>query len=213
MLPADPLIVAGYLVAAAAVVKPDGTFGFAPSTLTRWSSAINNRHTAAGRPAPGKSEVVRRTLAGIRKTRATPSRRVRPLRLVDVHTILTALRDKAAAPQAPFAAKVFERRNSAVLLLLIFGVLRSDELTRLQLGDITQEPQSLHLMIRRSKTDQQAAGQVRGLPRRSNHQICPLCAYVRWRHVVDAVDAVDTDGHPGVLRLLRLPICCPGMMT
>ena len=200
VLPADPLIVAGYLVAAAAIVKPDGEFGFASSTLTRWSSSINNRHTAAGHVAPGKSEVVRRTLAGIRKIRATPPRRVRPLRLVDVHTIVTALRDKATAPQAPFAAKVFERRNSAVLLLLIFGALRSDELTRLQLGDITQEPQSLHLLIRRSKTDQQATGQVRGLPWRSNHQICPLCAYVRWRHVVDAA---DTDGHPGVLRLLR----------
>ncbi len=80
--------------------------------------------------APGKSEVVRRTLAGIRKTRATPPRRVRPLRLVDVHTIVTALRDEATSPRAPFAAKVFERRNSAVLLLLIFGALRSDELTR-----------------------------------------------------------------------------------
>lgn len=122
--------------------------------------------------------MVRRSLAGIRKTRATPPRRVRPLRLVDVHSIVTALRDKADSPQAPFAAKVFERRNSAALLLLLFGALRSDELTRLQIGDVTQEPQSLHLAIRRSKTDQQAVGQVRGLPSRSNHLICrcaPTC--------------------------------------
>ncbi len=199
-LPADPLVVAAYLVASAAIVKPDGGFGYAPATLTRWASSINNRHTAAGFDAPGRSEVVRRTLAGIRKTRATPPRRVRPLRLVDVHTIVTALRDKADSPQAPFAAKTFERRNSAVLLLLLFGALRSDELTRLQIGDVTQESQSLHLAIRRSKTDQQAAGQVRGLPWRSNHQICPLCAYVRWREIVDAA---DTGGHPAVLRSLR----------
>jgi len=194
-LPADPLVVAAYLVAAAAVLKPNGSFGYAPATLTRWCSSINNRHTAAGFQAPGRSEVVRRTLAGIRKTQATPTRRVRPLRLVDVHTIITALREKAESPQASFAAKVFERRNSAVLLLLLFGALRSDELTRLQIGDLTQEPQSLHLAIRRSKTDQQAAGQVRGLPWRNNHRICPLCAHVRWREVIDAA---DTDGHPGV---------------
>lgn len=199
-LPADPTVVAAYLVAAAAVVRPDGGFGYAPATLTRWCSSINNRHTAAGFGAPGRSEVVRRTLAGIRKTRATPPRRVRPLRLVDVNTIVTALRDRATSPQASFAAKAFERRNSAVLLLLLFGALRGDELTRLQIGDVTQEPQSLHLAIRRSKTDQQAAGQVRGLPWRANHRICPLCAHTRWREVIDAA---DTDGHPGVLRLLR----------
>ena len=199
-LPADPLVVAAYLVAASSVLKADGTFAYAPATVTRWCSSINNRHNAAGFDAPGRSEVVRRTLAGIRKTRATPPRRVRPLRLVDVHTIVTALRDKADSPQAPFAAKVFERRNSAVLLLLLFGALRSDELTRLQIGDVTQETQSLHLAIRRSKTDQQATGQVRGLPWRANHWICPLCAHTRWREVIDAA---DTDGHPGVLRLLR----------
>jgi len=199
-LPADPLVVAAYLVAAVAVLKPDGSFAYAPATLTRWCSSINNRHTAAGFEAPGRSEVVRRTLAGIRKTRSTPPRRVRPLRLVDVHTIVTALREKADTPRASFTAKVFERRNSAVLLLLLFGALRSDELTHLQIGDVTQEPQSLHLAIRRSKTDQQAVGQVRGLPWRSNHRICPLCGHVRWREVIDAA---DTDGHPGVLRLLR----------
>lgn len=199
-LPADPVVVAAYLVAAAAVVKPDGAPGYAPTTLTRWCSSINARHTAAGHDAPGRSEVVRRTLAGIRKTRATPPRRVRPLRLVDVHTIVTALRDRAAGSDAGFADRVFERRNSAVLLLLLFGALRSDELTRLELGDITQEADSLHLAIRRSKTDQQATGQVRGLPWRRNHQICPLCAHLRWRELLDAA---DTDGHPGVLRLLR----------
>jgi len=204
-LPADPLVVAAYLVAAAAVLKPDGSFAYAPATVTRWCSSINNRHTAAGFEAPGRSEVVRRTLAGIRKTRATPARRVRPLRLADVHPIVTALREKAASPHAPFAMKVFERRNSAVLLLLLFGALRSDELTRLQIGDVTQEPQSLHVAIRRSKTDQQAAGQVRGLPWRSNHRICPLCAHVRWREVIDAADAdlpPATDKHRPLIRAL-----------
>ena len=34
-LPADPLVVAAYLVAAAAVLKPDGRSGYAPATLTR----------------------------------------------------------------------------------------------------------------------------------------------------------------------------------
>ena len=66
------MVLAAYLVAGATIVKPDGGFGYAWATLTRWASSINNWHTAAGHPAPGRSEVVRRTLAGIRKTRATP---------------------------------------------------------------------------------------------------------------------------------------------
>ena len=65
-LPADPWLVAHYLTAAAQVVKPNGKPGYAPATLTRWASSINQVHTAAGYDAPGRTAVVRRTLAGIR---------------------------------------------------------------------------------------------------------------------------------------------------
>jgi hypothetical protein len=40
-LPAPPAVVAAYVTAAAAQQNPNGTFAYAPATLTRWVSSIN----------------------------------------------------------------------------------------------------------------------------------------------------------------------------
>jgi hypothetical protein len=48
-----------------------GRWRYSPATVTRWVSLINQLHTAAGLPAPGKSEVVPRALSGVRRIRAT----------------------------------------------------------------------------------------------------------------------------------------------
>jgi len=71
-LPAPQLVVAHYVTATAAEQTGVGRWRYAPSTLTRWVSTINQVHTAAGLDAPGRSEVVRRALSGIRRIRATP---------------------------------------------------------------------------------------------------------------------------------------------
>ena len=83
-LPAPPVVVAAYVTAAAAEQTPSGRFRYAPSTLTRWVSSINQFHTAAGLEAPGRTEVVRRALSGIRRIRATPPSRRAPLLLEDI---------------------------------------------------------------------------------------------------------------------------------
>ena len=62
------------------------------AALTRWASSINQVHTAAGYPAPGRPEVVRRALSGIRPTRKTPPKRRTPLLLADVRLLLEAMR-------------------------------------------------------------------------------------------------------------------------
>jgi len=64
VLPADPMVVAAYLTAAAAEQTAVGEWRYSPATLTRWTSSINQFHTAAGLAAPGRSEVVRRALSG-----------------------------------------------------------------------------------------------------------------------------------------------------
>ena len=75
VLPADPMVVAAYLTGAAAEQTVGGPWRYSPATLTRWASSINQFHTAAGLAAPGRSEVVRRALSGIRRLRATPPNR------------------------------------------------------------------------------------------------------------------------------------------
>ena len=72
-LPAPPLVVAHYVTAAAAAMTGVGKWRYTPATLTRWVSSINQFHTAAGHDAPGRSEVVRRALSGVRRIRALRS--------------------------------------------------------------------------------------------------------------------------------------------
>ena len=48
VLPAPAAVVAAYVTAAAAQQHPNGSFVYAPATVTRWVSSINQVHTAAG---------------------------------------------------------------------------------------------------------------------------------------------------------------------
>ncbi|MDQ2738282.1 MAG: integrase, partial [Actinomycetota bacterium] len=91
VLPADPMVLAAYLTGAAAEKTKAGQWRYGPATLTRWASSINQFHTAAGLAAPGRSEVVRRALSGIRRTRATPPKRRSPLLTEDIKRLLAAM--------------------------------------------------------------------------------------------------------------------------
>ena len=83
-LPGPPLVVAHDVTAAAAEQTGVGKWRYTPATVSRWVSSINQVHTAAGLDAPGRAEVVRRALSGIRRIRATPPNRRSPLLLADI---------------------------------------------------------------------------------------------------------------------------------
>ena len=199
--PADPLVVADYLTTAADTRTPDGDRAYAPATLTRWVAAISAAHLTAGRQPPGRTEVVRATLAGIRRmyaeTGERPVQRRAPLLLEDIRAIL----DTARTDARTWIQKVTERRDSALILLGFAGAFRRSELVTLTTADIRFHPaDGLHVRLRRSKTDQTGEGTVKALPYGRAHQTCPVCAYLRWRQVFDAWD--DT-GRVGVLTALR----------
>ena len=204
MLPADPLVVAHYVTAAAAEQVSVGRWQYSPATLTRWVSSINQFHTAAGLPAPGKSEVVRRALSGVRRIRATPPTRRAPLLLDDLRTLLAPM----AAAAGIWPGGVAARRDMALLLMGFAGAHRRSELIALTLADVTlHRSDGLHVRLRSSKTDQEARGAVRALPYGRDPDTCPPCAYVRWREVLYVNDTADGDV-PGaqrkaVLRALR----------
>jgi integrase len=200
-LPAPPLVVAHYLTDAATEQTSVGRWRYTPATLSRWVSSINQFHTAAGLDAPGRSEVVRRALSGVRRIRATPPVRRSPLLLADIRSLLVHLATLAAGWPAGVAA----RRDAALLLLGFAGAHRRGELVALTLADVTlHKTDGLHVRLRSSKTDQEAYGQTKALPYGRDPVTCPPCAYVRWREVLHAFDTAD----PGterraVLRVLR----------
>jgi len=197
-LPAHPLLVRWYVTAKAAEVKPDGSPAYAPATLTRWVATINAAHTAVGLPRPGRDEGVTQALSAIRRVRAAPPRRRAPLLTDDVRALLTAARTNAHG--GGWAARVAERRDSCLLLFGLAGALRRSELVGLTVADVTpSRADGLVLTLRRSKTDQQAAGRTVTLPYGIHPETCPVCAHVRWREVLDA----HTAGTPEWMPLLR----------
>jgi len=189
VLPASPLVVAAYLTGAAEERKPDGRPQFGSASLTRWASSINQVHTAAGFAAPGRSEVVRRALSGVRRTRKVPPKRRSPLLLADVRLLLEAMRPSMGVWPAGMAA----HRDAALLLMGFAGAYRRSELVGLRLSDVKVHPaDGLHVRVRSSKTDQEGQGVVRALPYGRDPQTCPPCALVRWRRLLLAY--IDDDG-------------------
>jgi len=188
VLPADPMVVAAYLTAAAAEQTVVGEWRYSPATLTRWTSSINQFHTAAGLAAPGRSEVVRRALSGIRRLRATPPNRRAPLLLEDIRRLLAAM-----APFQAWPGGVIARRDAALLLVGFATAARRSELVGLAVGDVAvHRVDGLHLRLRTSKTDQEARGKA--VPYGRDPGTCPPCAYTRWRLLLDAADLVDPAG-------------------
>jgi len=186
VLPAPPLVVAAYLTAAAGERKVDGGPRFSSASLSRWASSINQIHTAAGLGAPGRSEVVRRALSGVRRSRKIPPKRRSPLLLADVRNLLEQLQPSMLGWPAGMAA----HRDAALLLMGFAGAHRRSELTALRIGDVTvHAADGLHVRIRSSKTDQEGAGTVRALPYGRDPLTCPPCALVRWRALLLAYGA------------------------
>ena len=178
-----------------------GRWRYAPASLTRWVSSINQFHTAAGLQAPGRSEVVRRALSGIRRIRSTPPVRRSPLLLDDLRTLLTTIDATVRTWPGGLAA----RRDTALLLMGFAGAHSRGELVALTLADVQlHKTDGLHVRSRSSKTDQEAAGAVKALPFGRDPLTCPPCAYVWWRQVLHAHDTTDPGARRrAVLTLLR----------
>lgn len=203
-LPAAPIVIAAYLVDAADTVTESGERAYSPATLSTWVAAIADRHRRTAGPGDGPvptaHELVRATLAGIRREYAAAGDRPRvpraPLLTDDIMNLVTVARAEVTG----WASEVYERRDSAILLLGYAGSLRRSELAALAGGDITLHPDDgAHLALRRSKTDQDGYGTVHALPRAQDPVRCPPCAYVRWAAVVAAS---DRGGRRAVIRLL-----------
>lgn len=138
------------------------------STIQQAIAAISAAHEAAGFPGLTKSPLVKRALAGARRT------------------VGEAVTKKKAAT-APLVFKMIgsikgdslkARRDRALLALGFAGAFRRSELVALEVGDIEEANGGALVTIRKSKTDQTGKGQVIGIP--TGHMIEPLKLVRRW---------------------------------
>jgi integrase len=144
-LPAMPLDVARYLAAHASYLSV--------ATLARRLVAIGQAHAVRGIPNPTRSDVVRLTMRGIRRTYGAPQRRVAALTKEDVLSVVGSLRNSPA-----------DLRDRALLLVGFAGAFRRSELVAINCDSVRWVVQGLTITIPRSKSDQEGRGRVVNIP-------------------------------------------------
>ena len=160
-LPASPETLARYLVELAEVAKV--------STIGRRISSVAQAHRAAGMAAPSDDPQLRAVWAGIRRTHGAAVDRAAPLTVGLLRQTIDALPLGLAGT-----------RDRALLLVGFAAALRRSELVALDVEDLVQVPEGLVLTKRRSKTDQEGAGEQLGVPYGSNPSTCPVRAVDAW---------------------------------
>ena len=166
------------------------------STIIRRLSVISQAHQAAGFESPTKSAFVRAVLQGIKRTHGVAQTQKTPAVTEDVRAMLKAL---------PLDA-LSGIRDRALLLVGFVGALRRSEIAALDVGDAQFIAEGIRLLIRRSKSDQEGAGEIVGLPYGSDPAACPIRALLAWREATGIIEGplfrpVDKFGRLGQGRL------------
>jgi hypothetical protein len=151
------------------------------------SRRSRGRHRATRHDNPGGHEMVRATLASIRRDYASAGERPRNPRAPLLTSDITTIVDHARLSVTGWASEVLKRRDTALLLMGYTGAFRRSELVALECGGVRRDRlDGAHVRIRASKTDQDGVGAFKALPFTGRHESCPVCAWVRWLQVVAA---------------------------
>jgi integrase len=145
-LPAHVGIVAAYLSGLA-------DSGRKSSTIGRRAAAIGYHHKMAGHEPPTNGEGVRAVLRGIRRTIGSARQGKAP-----------ATADLIGHMLALCPANMIGRRDRARLAFGFAGAFRRSELCALEVADLTETPDGLRVLIRRSEGDQEGQGQEVAIP-------------------------------------------------
>jgi integrase len=163
-LPATPTTVALYIADRAGSLRS--------ATITRRLTSITKAHQAAGFEASPSSShhfVVSETLKGIRRSIGTAQEGKAPLLTNDIRRIV------AACPET-----LSGLRDRALVLVGFAGAFRRSELAAMNFADLSFTKDGLVIDLRRSKTDQEAAGRKVGIPFGKDETTCPVRALRRW---------------------------------
>jgi site-specific recombinase XerD len=170
-LPAHKGIVAAYLSHLA-------DNGRKASTIARRCAAIADRHRMAGiEPIPTQSEGVRAVLRGIRRTIGTAREQKTAATAAIVREMMNLCPDT-----------VIGLRDRALLSFGLASAMRRSELCALMVADLSETPDGLRVLIRRSKTDQEGQGQEIAVPR--GLKLCPVASLQAWLQAAEI-----TTGH------------------
>jgi integrase len=112
---------------------------------------------------------VSETLKGIRRSIGTAQEGKAPLLTSDIRRIVTC------CPET-----LLGLRDRALILVGFAGAFRRSELAAIDLADLSFTQDGLVIDLRRSKTDQEAAGRKVGIPIGKKDATCPVRALRQW---------------------------------
>lgn len=188
VLPASPAAVALYV--AALVATP-----YTVATIQARLAAVATAHRAAGHASPTEDPRVRAVLRGARRRLGTAPASRTPLEREELERLISVL------PGGPSGT-----RDRALLLVGWAGALRRAELVALEVRDVVRSSEGLAVTLRRSKTDQDGAGRLVGIPRARRPELCPARALAAWLELAEIqagpiFRTVDRHGRIGAAQL------------
>lgn len=169
------------------------------STLQVRLSALSNWHLDQGFADPTKGKTVKDVMKGIRKIYSEPPKKAKPITLVYLRQIITALDVQAASAKEALVypeltgdkaqdlanareartQQLRAARDKAILLVGFWGAFRSDELARIEAGHVDAvRGQSMRIFLPYSKGDRDAKGTYHEIPALADY--CPVSAYFEW---------------------------------
>lgn len=168
-VPALPETVADYISWLAITKKP--------STIARHLASISVCHKMAGFTTPVSSEIVKLTMAGIRRTLGVSQNQKAPIRIREIRAIVSEM-----------GTDLHSLRDRAILLVCYAGALRRSELVALDVVDVSFVDEGALLTLRQSKTDQDRRGVEVAIMRGSSQSTCPVRALQDWLTAAEIIE-------------------------
>jgi len=159
-LPSSSLEIARYLAAYARHLSM--------ATLSRRLVAIGQAHAIRGLVNPTKTDLVRRTLRGVRRTYGAPQRRAAALTRENLLAVASHLGDSLR-----------DVRDRALLLVGFAGAFRRSDLVAMNYDEVHQTVHGITVTIPRGKTDQEGHGREILIPCGST-TACPVKSLNDW---------------------------------
>lgn len=151
------------------------------NTLKLRLAALAQWHITQGFPDPTKAPIVRNVMKGIKALHPSREKRATPLQLNQLEKVVDWLNSQIIQATMESNAKngLMHRRDKALILIGFWRGFRSDELSRLEINNITVIPhEGMTLYLSRTKSDRMQQGQTFKTPALS--QLCPVEAYLTW---------------------------------
>lgn len=140
-------------------------------TMNTVLAAIRWRHHAARAFSPTDAEEVKMAAKAVKRRLGTASHGAKSAITMDELPRLIAQIDRSTP---------LGQRDAALILLGWHAALRRSELAALRWNDLAKAPGGIAVTIRRSKTDQEGAGQVVGVESVGD-DLCAVAALAEWR--------------------------------